>query len=130
MLSRNIRALKAFFKAIIVTLTLSSCASVDQYGSRIFDGNINSQSAMNQEILLNIIRASKFQSPNFIGISQISGGQTELLSTGLPTINIGPGQTAAQHVYSISNSLSSTVTGLSRKSVDIYTIREWYARPG
>ena len=37
--------------------------------------------------------------------------QSETLSTGLPTINIGPGQTPANHVYSITNSLSSAVNG-------------------
>lgn len=51
------------------------------------------------------------QTPNFIGISQIAGSQMEALSTGLPTINIGPHQTQAQQIYSITNSVSSTVNG-------------------
>ena len=40
--------------------------------------------------LSNILRASKGQTPNFVGISQITGSQTETLTTGLPTINLGP----------------------------------------
>lgn len=92
-------------------LILQGCASVDQYGSRILDANLNSQNALNQEILLNIVRASRFQSGNFIAISQITGGQSEQLSTGLPTISLGPGQTAANHVYQVSNSVVSGVTG-------------------
>jgi hypothetical protein len=67
--------------------------------------------ALNQEILLNIVRASKFQSANFMAVSQVTGGQTEMLTTGLPTLSIGPGQTAANHVYQISNSFQSTVNG-------------------
>jgi hypothetical protein len=88
---------------------LCACATVDQFGSRLYDGNTNSQNALNQETLLNILRSARHQTPNFIGVSQITGGQTEVLSTGLPTINIGPHQTAAQQVYSISNNLTSTV---------------------
>ncbi len=88
-----------------------SCALVDQYGSRAYDGNLNTQNAINQEVLLNIIRASKYQSVSWNPASQITGGQTETLSTGLPTINIGPAQAAADHIYSITNSVSSGVSG-------------------
>lgn len=95
---------------VILTIPLADCASVDQFGGRLYDGNINSQSALNQETLLNILRASKYQTPNFIGLSQITGGQTETLSTGLPAINIGPHQTQAQQIYSVTNSLSSAAT--------------------
>lgn len=94
-----------------VLMVLGGCGAVDQYGSRIYDANLNSQNALNQEILLNIVRASQFQSANFMAISQVSGGQTEMVSTGLPTISFGPGQTAANHVYQVSNSVQSTVQG-------------------
>lgn len=90
---------------------LQGCSSVDQYGARIYDGNLNSQNALNQELLLNIVRASRFQSPNFVAITQITGAQSEQLTTGLPTISIGPAQTAANHVYQLSNSVVSGVTG-------------------
>lgn len=90
---------------------LGGCGAVDQYGARIYDANLNSQSALNQEILLNIVRASRDQSANFMAVSQVSGGQTEMVSTGLPTISFGPGQTAANHVYQVSNSVQSTVQG-------------------
>ena len=90
---------------------MSACASVDQFGSRIYDGNVNSQNATNQEILLNIIRASRYQSTNFVAITQVTGAQTESLTTGLPTITFGPAQTAVQHQAVISNSLASGVSG-------------------
>jgi hypothetical protein len=88
-----------------------ACALVDQYGSRAYDGNLNTQNAINQEVLVNIVRASRYQALSWNPASQIQGGQTETLSTGLPTINIGPAQTAANHIYSITNSVSSGVTG-------------------
>jgi hypothetical protein len=93
-----------------LAIALVSCATVDQFGSRIYDGNVNSQDASNQETLLNVLRISKHQSPTFVAISQITGGQAEALTTGLPTVTLGPHQTAAQQTYSIANSLSSSVT--------------------
>jgi hypothetical protein len=95
---------------IFLCIVLGSCASVDQFGSRIYDGNVNSHYASNQETLLNVLRTSKYQSTTFVAISQIAGGQAEALSTGLPTVTFGPHQTAAQQTYAITNALSSTVT--------------------
>jgi hypothetical protein len=88
-----------------------ACALVDQYGSRAYDGNLNTQNAINQEVLVNVIRASRYQSISWNPASQINGSQSETLNTGLPTISLGPAQTAANHIYSITNSVSSGVTG-------------------
>ena len=92
-------------------LLLSACAAVDQFGERIYDGNRNSGLALNQETLVNILRASNLQPLNFVGISQVTGGQSEQLTTGLPTITIGPAQTVAQHQFQVANSVQSGVTG-------------------
>jgi hypothetical protein len=97
--------------ALIVSAIAGSCAIVDQFEERIYGSNLESQNAMNQETLLNIIRASRYQTMNFIALTQVSGGQQETLSTGLPTITIGPAQTVAQHQFQVSNSLSSQATG-------------------
>src|SRR5580704_2078710 len=80
-----------------------SCASVDQYGSRAYDGNLNTQDAFNKEILANIVRASQYQALSWNPPSQITGSQMEQLTTGLPTINTGP-QQMTPYQYSISNS--------------------------
>jgi hypothetical protein len=87
-----------------------SCASVDQYSSRAYDGNLNTQDAFNKEILANIIRASQYQALSWNPPSQITGSQMEQLTTGLPTITTGP-QQMTPYQYSISNSLSSSVNG-------------------
>jgi hypothetical protein len=106
----SIRSVASTFLPFLV-VGLCSCATVDQFGERIYDGNRNSQLAQNQETLVNIVRASNFQPLNFVGISQVTGGQSEQLNTGLPTITIGPLQTVAQHQFQITNSLQSGVTG-------------------
>lgn len=105
------RNISKFFVGTFFALFLVGCGSVDQFQSRIYDANLNSQNALNQETLLNIVRASRYQSLNFVAITQVAGSQQETLSTGLPTIAVGPHQTAAEHIYQISNSVSSQVAG-------------------
>jgi hypothetical protein len=62
--------------------------------------------------LLNIARASRYQSLNFVAISQTAGEQNENLKIGLPTLTFGPAQTPAQHQFVFaSNSLESSVKG-------------------
>jgi hypothetical protein len=80
-------ALRAFCLFFLAGLS-GSCALVDQYGSRAYDGNLNTQNAINQEVLVNIIRASRYQAISWNPASQIQGGQSESLQTGLPTIFI------------------------------------------
>jgi hypothetical protein len=92
--------------------SLTACAAVDRFGSRITDSNFSSHYAMSQEILLNIVRAGRYQALNFVALTQVSGTQTETLNTGLPTLTLGPGQTVMQkQVIFGSNSLSSGVQG-------------------
>jgi hypothetical protein len=96
----------------ILSVSLTCCAVVDRFGSRITDSNFSSQYAMSQEILLNIIIASRYQALNFVALTQVAGTQTETLNTGLPTVTLGPGQTVMQKqaVFG-ANSLSSAVQG-------------------
>lgn len=89
----------------------ASCASVDQYGSRIHDGNTNAQFATNQEILLNILRASRYESYVWTPVNQFSGGQMEAVNATLPTFFFGPHLPAADHIYSLSTALNSQVSG-------------------
>ncbi|WP_076864715.1 hypothetical protein [Bradyrhizobium mercantei] len=97
--------------AATVSISVGACAFVDQFDDRVYRANLQSQSALNSETLLNVIRSSRYQSMNFVAITQVTGGQQETLSTGLPTITIGPAQTAAQHQFAVTNSLSSQATG-------------------
>lgn len=117
----SFRGVALVFWALLVA-GLCSCATVDQFGERIYDGNRNSDIAQNQETLINIVRSSSFQPLNFVGISQVTGGQSEQLNTGFPTVTIGPLQTAVQHQFQISNSLQSGVTGGYQASPLVSTV--------
>jgi hypothetical protein len=92
---------------LVAILLLAGCSAVDQYGARIHDVNVNSQDALNGETLLNVLRAEKHETPNFVAVSSVTGGQSETLTTGLPTVTFGPEQTIAQHQYAVSNGVSS-----------------------
>jgi hypothetical protein len=104
----------------IVTFFVSSCSFVDNFAPRIYQANENLQQSTNQEVLANIIRASMYQSLAWSPPNQFIGMQVETLNTGLPTITFGPNQPAANHLYQISNSLSSSTTG-SYQSTPIVT---------
>ncbi|MBO0751288.1 MAG: hypothetical protein J2P53_04210 [Bradyrhizobiaceae bacterium] len=95
----------------VLLIDLTGCTVVDRFGSRVYDDNLTSQEVMNKEILVNIIRASRYQPLNFMAITQVTGGQSETLTTGLPTITLGPAQTVAQHQFPITNSVASGATG-------------------
>lgn len=97
--------------ALIAGVILQSCAAVDQFGSRIEDANRNSQHANDQETLLNIVRAKDYRPLTFVAISQVTGSQTETVTSGLPTITFGSGITAAQHIGQITNSVMGQAQG-------------------
>jgi hypothetical protein len=97
---------------LAVTLLLSACAFVDDFAPRQYDLNVGSEDALNEETLLNIVRASEFQPLNFVGVSQLTGGQSEQANIGLPTITFGPQKNAAAKEFALSgNVLQNTATG-------------------
>ena len=74
-------------------------------------GVINHQTdnARNNEILLNIIRASYSQPLNFVPISKASGTQTTDLKVGLPTFTLGPFQTLMEKQFPVRGAIAGTL---------------------
>ena len=107
----HFRKISTIGTAFIFGVILQSCAAVDQFGSRIEDANRNSQHANDQETLLNIVRAKNYRPLTFVAISQVTGSQTETVTTGLPTITFGSGITPAQHIGQITNSVMGQAQG-------------------
>jgi len=95
--------------SLLLACVVGSCAVVDQFSNRAYVGNLNVQDALNQEVLLNIIRASRYQSFSWNPVNSVNGGTSLGLSTGLPTVTFGPNN--PQPPYTITNSLSSGLTG-------------------
>jgi hypothetical protein len=97
---------------LLAACAVGACSIVDDFEPRLYSANLQSQDVMNQETLLNIVRASQFEPLNFVVITQISGSQTEDLKLGLPTLTFGPQKAAAQRQFAFSgNLLDNSVVG-------------------
>lgn len=105
--------------AFRITVTLSalalcSCAVIDSS----IDGRINAinkgyDSAVNDEILANIIHASRHEALRFYQHSKIVPTQTTAFNLGLPTITLGPDKVAAAKEYAFSGSVADNSAGIS-----------------
>lgn len=96
-----------------LTMLLGACAVMD-YQLEPRAGVINHQTdnARNNEILLNIVRASYSQPLNFVPISKTSGTQTTDLKVGFPTFTLGPAQTIIQKQFAFAgNSWENSSNG-------------------
>ena len=82
----------SFYGIVGAIVCLPACSFVDYFTPRQYELNVNSQQALNEESLLNIIRASRFDPLTFVAISQLTGGQTEAFNFGIPTITFGQGK--------------------------------------
>jgi hypothetical protein len=80
-----------------LSFVVAGCSATDfQLEPRADTINQETDFAHNNEILLNIVRASRSQPLNFVPISKASGMQSTDLKIGLPTLTLGPEQTAMQ----------------------------------
>ena len=109
-----------------VAFLLAACAVMD-YQLEPRAGVINHQTdnARNNEILLNIVRASYSQPLNFVPISKASGTQTTDLKVGLPTFTLGPAQTIVQKQFQLAgntwdNSSNGSLNSAPLASHDFY----------
>jgi hypothetical protein len=91
-----------------LTTSLTACSFVDNFTPRQYSLNIHAQDALNQETLLNIIRASRLQPLNFMGISLLTGNQNAALTIGLPTITFGPGQSPVAREFIFTGNVIDT----------------------
>src|SRR5262249_2984636 len=94
---------------LIASLFLCSCAFVDNCTPRLYQNNLGFGDFTSQEVLLNIVRASRHEALSFVAVSSEGGMQTETLGTGFPTFTLGPAQIATQKQFAFAgNSLSSS----------------------
>lgn len=100
---RHMRAIIAYTCIGFLSIFLSGCMVTDQFSSRIYSGNVNSQTAVDQETLLNIVRARNFQPLTFVAITKVAGSQLADIKIGLPTLTFGPRQTASQRQIAFAN---------------------------
>lgn len=98
--------------ALTGSLALANCAVVDStMPYRVDAANHGYDTAGNDEILTNIVRASYSQPLRFYQHTKIAPSQMSDVKVGLPTFTVGPGQVLAQKQFvSANNSLDNSAS--------------------
>lgn len=94
---------------------------MNQYASRVATQNENANQSLNEETLLNILRARDYKPVNFLAISQLSAGGSESVSIGLPTITFGPHQVPTSRQYVFGNNGISSSSGMTFQTNPLIT---------
>jgi hypothetical protein len=87
---------------------VGSCATVDQFGYRASAGNLSVQDSVNQEVLLNIIRASQYRSFSWNPVNQATSNTTLGVTAG-PTFTFGLNNAGTP--YSSTGGVTGNLTG-------------------
>lgn len=82
--------------AVLASVALSGCASLDRFSDRVAGVNQNIAAADVDNVVRNVVRASLTEPMSFVAVTKVTGGRTTDFTLGLPTITFGPGQTTAQ----------------------------------
>ena len=120
------------FSALMVAagcLALSACAFTDGTVDGRYDTiNRSTDSARNQAILLNIVRASKAEPLNFVAFSKIGGTTSTSMGVGLPTFLVGPDRAPNQKQLTLgNNTLNASVGANSNFDIAILENRDFYS---
>ena len=86
-----------------IAFGLTSCAIVDQYSSHAVAYNIEAEQAQEQQLVLNIVRASLRRPMQFTSVTTITGSQTVSANAGL-TAPFGPHSTSNTGTFGASAS--------------------------
>jgi hypothetical protein len=86
-----------------IAFGLTSCAIVDQYSSHAVAYNIEAEQAQEQQLVLNIVRASLRRPMQFTSVTTITGSQTVSATAGL-TAPFGPHSTSNTGTFGASAS--------------------------
>lgn len=116
-LRRRFTACVFSLAAIVI---LAGCAIVDQYSDRAIGYNLEAEEALDQGLLLNIIRASQRRPMQFTSVQSITGSASASGTAGLISIPIGP------HPIYNTGSVAGTVSGGPNFIVPVLDTQEFY----
>ena len=110
----------------LTALTLSSCAIVDNFSSRAVDYNLVAEKAQQQQVLLNIVRASLNRPMQFTTLSSITGTASvtgnETLTAPFGEMTHRPKGLVSPDVFG----LSGTISGGPTFTVPVLDTQEFY----
>jgi hypothetical protein len=107
-----LRQIGIFAAAGVAFVVLAGCAIVDKYADRAVDFNLQAEKTQQQNLLLNIIRASLRRPMQFTGLSSISGNATA--TGGVTGGYTNAHQTPWLSIFNIVPATTSTSTAISR----------------
>lgn len=101
-----------------LALTLGGCVAFGSIDRRATTFNESAGTTQNRAILLNLVRASKFEPIYFLALTQFNGSGTEDLKIGIPEFTLGPYQSgAAAKDYVIGGTSTSDSNALDNNIV-------------
>lgn len=112
--------MRSVFRTLLLAplaLTLSGCVAMGSIDRRATTLNESAGTTQNRSILLNLVRASKFEPIYFLALSQFNGSGTEDLRFGVPEFTFGPKQPPSQHDYIIGGTAGSDTNYLDNSFV-------------
>ena len=115
--------------SLFAAALLAACTEVVDTTTEIRYGQYNYTTdwAKNEAILLNIVRASKFQPLNFLVYQTYTGTATASAQVASPGFIIGPNRVASQKQFTFSNStVNATGTGTGSISVQNLDTQDFY----
>lgn len=112
--------MRSIIRALLLAplaLTLGGCVALGSIDRRATTLNETTGTTQNRAILLNLVRASKFEPIYFLALSQFNGSGTEDLRLGVPEVTFGPKQAASQKDYIIGGTAGSDTNYLDNSFV-------------
>ena len=100
---------------------ISACAIVDSYGDRAVQYNLEAEQVQDQDILLNVVRASKRRPLEFSGVQTVSGNAS---ATGTVSLSLPIWQNSARTPTTLTP--GGTVSGGPTFTVGVLDTQEFY----
>jgi hypothetical protein len=100
-----------------LAVLLSGCIAFGTIDKRATALNESAGTAQNRAILLNLVRASRFEPLYFLAMTQLNGSATADLKLGLPELTVGPRQAATQKDYILGGTANNDSNVLDNSTV-------------
>ncbi len=104
-------------------MALVGCAVVDQYSDRAIVYNLEAEDALDQGLVLNVVRASDQKPMQFTSVQSISGVASASGTAGLNSIPVGPHSNATPKIATV----TGTVSGGPTFTVPVLDTQEFYS---
>ncbi len=110
--------------SILAAALVAGCVAKGDIHNRVATINKSVGVSRNDAVLLNIVRASRDEPLYFTSLPKVASSGLITLTTGLPSLTIGPNQSNAQTNYTLTNTLKNEAT--SNFDVNLLESREFY----